>query len=423
MGKRVCGRISGALVLTAALALSGSSAPAAAAAVDCAAAKIHCVGAAQEFDNIQSAVDRAKRGHEVVVFAGEYQGFRVSRSGSKNKRTIIRGVAGARIVAAEAESDDGIYLRRVSYVTIDGFEVDGGGSMHFGIGTHDATATKPVVGVEIVNNTVHDARSTNIYVSNAADSLVEGNVAHGSRESHGFYLANAGSDNVILRFNRAYGNAVNGMHFNGDDSVGGDGLHQGLLVEGNVLYDNVANGFDADGVQDSTFRNNVVYGNGRHGLRAFAIDASAGPANLIIVNNTFEGNGGWAVKLTEDSGGHTLFNNILLSDAGSVVVGHPDVRSDYNVVGKGFSLDGEETVMSLSQWRRGGNDRNSRKGKARKLFEDFRSGDYHLTKTAIAVDAGIKSLAGEAAPRRDIDLGKRPQGNGYDVGAYERSAS
>ncbi len=262
------------------LALTASAAPAIGAAdeVNCSSNKVHCVddspGTMQEFDTIQAAVDRAKKGHTVVVAAGDYAGFRVVRSGTKKKPIVVRGQAGARIVAPEAGSDDGIYLQRASYVAIEGFEVDGGGFMHFGIATHDASANKPMRGVTISGNKVHDAGSTNIYASHTADSLIEGNEAYDSRSSHGIYLANAGSDDIVLRGNDCYGNASNGIHFNGDASLGGDGVHTGLIVEGNRIWGNAANGIDADGVRDSTFQNNLVFDNGRHGLRVFAIDAA-----------------------------------------------------------------------------------------------------------------------------------------------------
>ena len=393
-------------------------------AVDCADKKVLCVddspGAMLEFSTIQAAVNKVKKGQTVVVAAGDYDGFRVSRRGNKNKRITIRALPGARVVSSEAKSDDGIYLRRASYVTIEGFEVDGGGAMRFGIATHDATANKPMRGVWILDNSVHDADSTNIYVSNTADSLVQGNVAYRSRNSHGIYLANAGSDNTVLRGNICYENGINGIHFNGDASVGGDGLHQDLLVENNILYANEANGFDADGVQDSVFRNNLVYGNGRHGLRVFAIDAAAGPANLLIVNNTFAGNVAWAVKLTQDSGGHTIFNNILLSGAGSLVVENENFRSDYNVVQNDFSLDGERTVLSFGQWKGLGAGVHSVKSKSNKVFQSARKSDYHLKKNSAALDAGTDKLAGSAAPDADIDSVGRPQGTRHDAGVYER---
>jgi len=403
----------------------GTSAAGASSAVNCGSGKIHCVddtpGAMQEFTTIQAAVDRAKRGHTVVVAPGDYTGFRVKRSGSKKKPILVQGQDGARVVAPEAGSDDGIYLQDTNYVTIEGFEIDGGAVMRYGIGAHDATAKKPMHGLTIRSNRVHATDSTGIYVSNAADSVIEGNEAFDSRSSHGIYLTNGGSDDDVLRGNDCHDNAVNGIHFNGDASVGGDGVHTGLLVDGNRIWNNAANGIDADGVRLSTFENNLIFDNGRHGLRFFAIDAAAGPRALTIVNNTVVGNAAWAVKLTQDEGGHRLFNNILLSGDGSVVVESPDITSDYNVVEKWFSIDGEDTVVSLSFWRGQGLGTHSFKAKPNKLFQKPNKNDYRLRRRSPAIDAGAGSIDGADAPLLDIDGTARPQGKGLDLGAYERS--
>jgi len=390
-------------------------------AVDCGRSDTLCVAAVdgdrQEFSTIQAAVKRARAGDTVVVFPGDYAGFRVRRSGTANRRIVISGRPGARITSPERLSDDGIYLRRASFVTIRGFEVVAH-DMRYGIAGHDARAKKPMRGVEILDNVVVGAWSSGIYMSHVADSLIEGNTSSGAQEEHGIYLANAGSDNTVLRGNTCYDNAINGIHFNGDARYGGDGVHTGLVVDGNVLFDNEANGFDVDGVRSSSFVNNVVYDNGRHALRVFAIDAAAGPADLVIVNNTFVDNRGWAIKLTQDDGGHTIFNNIMLSRAGSLAV-ESDLVADYNV-GTMYSLDGGDTVMGLAGWQASGNGANSFAASRNKLFTKPNRGDFTLKAGSPAIDAGVANLAGQGAPRRDINGERRPQGDAVDLGAYER---
>jgi len=414
------------LVLTAAgvCFAAADSAPAGAReAVDCGRADTLCVdvidGSRREFSTIQAAVKRARAGDTVVVFPGDYAGFRATRSGTANRRIVVSGKPGARITSSERRSDDGVYLRRVSFVTIRGFEIVAN-KMRYGIGAHDARATRPMRGLEILDNVVTDASSSGIYMSQVADSLIAGNTSTGAREEHGIYLANAGSDDTVLRANTCSGNAINGIHFNGDARLGGDGVHTGLVVDGNLLYGNEANGFDADGVRSSSFVNNVVYANGRHALRVFAIDAAAGPADLVIANNTFVDNDGWAIKLTQDDGGHTIFNNIMLSKAGSLAV-DSDLVADYNV-GTTYSLDGEATVIGLAGWRAAGHGANSLEASRNKLFAKPNKADLTLKADSPAVDAGVAKLAGKGAPRRDIDGERRPRGAAVDLGAYEHDA-
>lgn len=153
---------------------------------------------------------------------------------------------------------------------------------------------------------MRNSGSSNIYLSQVANSVIEGNVATGSGAPPR-YLANGGSDDTVLRGNRCSGNAKNGIHFNGDSSVGGDGLHSGLVIDGNVLFQNVANGLDMDGVERSIIQNNVIYTT----AAMQCVDSrsmASGPADLTIVNNTLSvpNGGGWAIKLTEDGGGHVI---------------------------------------------------------------------------------------------------------------------
>lgn len=415
------------LVLAAALVV-GPARPASSAStsVDCGRPDTLCVdvvaGETQEFSNIQDAVDKARKGRTVVVFPGDYDGFRVTRRGTAKKRITVTALPGARITGPEAGSEEGIYLARTSYVTVEGFEIDARG-MKRGIGSHDSSANKPSLGLEVLNNTVYGANQTNIYLSHARDALIGGNVAYDSVEAHGIYLTNAGSDDTVLRGNDCFNNYLNGIHFNGDARFGGDGAHTGLLIEANLLHDNGQNGLDMDGVRQSTLRNNVIYRNFRHGLRAFAIDAAAGPADLVIANNSFSANGGWAVKLTEDDGGHTIFNNVLLSDVGSVAVEHADFDSDNNIVRNAFSLDGEATVIKLSGWRAAGHGGASRKSTDAKVYRRPPARDYRLKAGSPAIDSGVLALRGVAAPETDIDGVVRPQGASVDAGAYELAST
>ena len=57
-------------------------------------------------------------------------------------------------------------------------------------------------------------------------------------------------------------------------------FHSGPTIDGNVPYENVANGLDMDGVQDLVIENNVIYNNGRNGVRAHS-RSTLRPASAI----------------------------------------------------------------------------------------------------------------------------------------------
>src|SRR5690349_18017735 len=182
-------------------------------------------------------------------------------------------------------------------------------------------------GVVIRNIDVSGCSPSGMYLSECEGLLLENNDVHDNvleaenGNGNGIYLANAGTKNVTVRDNRLTGNAGNGIHFNGDASVGGDGIQSGHLFERNLVADNGANGFNMDGIQDSTFINNVFANNGHHGVRGFDIDAAEGPKSNIFINNTFVGNNGAGVKMSEDGGGHVLFNNLFVMNVeGGIVI-------------------------------------------------------------------------------------------------------
>jgi hypothetical protein len=396
---------------------------------DCSASHVRCVdddGGGAEYGTIQSAVSAANAGDTVLVFDGSYAGFEVTRSGTAGQPIVIRARGGGAVIDRSGPTGDGARFQNVSYVRIEGFQVRDVSARC--VAARGATPTSPMHGNVVRGITCTRSGTEGFYLSEFADGLVEGNDVSAtgrveSNRAHGMYLANAGTDNTTVRGNTIHaitGSDAQAMHFNGDASVGGDGIISGMVVENNVIFAASTNGFNMDGVRNSVFRNNLVYDVGRHALRGYAIDGSGGPSGLHVVNNTLvAGSGNWAIKLTEDAGGHVIFNNILLGGAGSIVVGSSSLQSDYNVVTNAFSLDEEGSVISLSQWRAAGLGTHSFQATAGALFVNAGAGDLRLSATSPAIDAGAASLGGVSAPATDLVGASRPKGGGFDVGAYE----
>lgn len=379
-----------------------------------------CVGVGKTYGTIQAAVTAAQPGDTVLVDDGNYVGFTVARSGTPTARITIRAVGSSAVITSGNQSrNEGITISNASYVTISGFTIVGMPTR--GLAAHDATGDAPMRGLQILNNIVRDSAVENIYLSQVADSLAEGNSASGSKASHGLYLTNAGSDNTTLRGNRLFNNAKDGLHMNGDILYGGDGIHKNVVIDGNIIYGNAVNAMDLDGVQDTTIQNNLVYDNGRNGVRVFQIDASAGPKNLRIINNTIvmRSGGGWAIKLTEDAGGHVIFNNVLLAEGatGSIAVGNTNFVSENNATSNTFSLDGDNTNISLQAWKAAGRDATSFSSTSAAIFVG--NGDYGPKTGAPVVNTGRASLSSISAPPKDVVGAARPTGAGVDIGAYE----
>ncbi|HEY8517101.1 MAG TPA: right-handed parallel beta-helix repeat-containing protein [Candidatus Binatia bacterium] len=363
------------------------------------------------------AATRVAPGDTVHVLDGDYQGFYLTRSGAPGAPITFRAEGpNVRITANNPITPDGINLEGASHVVIDGFVVN----------ERTRAGIRAVLGSHV---TVRNCKlgwngRWGILTGFVDDFVAEHNEAHHSQIEHGIYVSNS-SDRPIVRNNLIWSNNANGIHFNGDASLGGDGLIEDALVEGNVIWDNGrggGSGINMDGGTRSTIRNNLLFDNHASGISLYRIDASAGAKDNLVINNTIiqASDARWAININNGSTGNTLHNNILYSfhsfrgvisiDASS----RPGFSSDYNSVMSRFSADGGDTIVSLAAWQALGYDVHSFVATPAQHFVAPGS-DFHLLPTSPAVDAGTAS----GAPTVDLDGAPRPVGAGVDVGAYE----
>jgi len=142
---------------------------------------------------------------------------------------------------------------------------------------------------------------------------------------------------------------------------------------------------------------------------------------LRIINYAFVTSNRWAIKLSEDAGGHVFCNSILFGSSSSLSVGSVALSSNNNVVDNSFSADNEATTIKLSTWRaKTGQDAASQTSTANAAFSGAASGDYSLSISSPARDSGSATLFGIAAPTADILGIPRRAGAAFDAGAYER---
>ena len=399
---------------------------------NCGLPNVRCVddtpGPNQEYATLQLAADASQPGDTILVFDGTYVGFQQNNSGSTIALITFKTVGLNAHINTPCPTGDGIRLQNVSNVVIDGFNIRN--TTQRGIAARGATATSPMSNLTIKNITIRNTQGEGIYVSQVSNSLVENNSIDSVgivNSTHGIYLANAGSDNTILKGNTISNTGAAGIHCNGDLSVGGDGLISNIVIERNKIFNVVDKGISFDGVQNSTIANNLVYTNTTHCLRGYQVDGAAGPLNLKIINNTFVvlglTTGSYPLRLTADLGGHVFFNNILINNStngGSITVDNLNFSSNNNICSNRLSSDGGVTVTNLATWQTNtGQDNASMTSTPTLLFINPATNDYHLTNTSPAINFGLASFASYSAPTVDLDLNTRPQSFGYDAGCYE----
>ena len=378
---------------------------------------------AQPWSSLQHAADQVAPGDTVFVRAGNYTGMHLTTSGSPGLRIVFAAFPGETPVVdtQNAVTTDGINLEGASHVTVRGFTVTGVPRAGIRAVLCDE--------VEILDNVLDQNGRWGVLTGFCDDLLIAGNQASRSAIEHGIYVSNSG-DRPVIRGNHIFDNNANGIHMNGDASLGGDGIISGALVEDNVIHGNGAgggSGINGDGLQDSLIRNNLVFDQHASGISLYQIDGGAPAHGNRVLNNTVlvAADGRWALNVQDGSQGTQVFNNVFhsahafrgtMSICSDCLAG---MASDHNAVEDRFTLDDGDTVLTLAQWRVAtGLDSSSVAGDPQGWLADPASGDFRPAAGSALLDAGT---ARADVPRDLVGLA-RPQGAGWDIGAYEAAS-
>ncbi len=389
---------------------------------------------------LQHAANQVQAGDRVTVLPGSYTGFHLTADGlpplNGNPARPIEFFAqpGVMINTPNTVTNlDGINLENASWVTIDGFSITG--MDRAGVRSVGASGTNLASHVTIRNITATNNDYWGIFTGFVDDLLIENNKTSGSTIEHGIYVSNSG-DRPVIRNNESFNNYRNGIHMNGDASLGGDGMISDALVSGNKIYNNGnggGSGINIDGVANSRIENNLLYDNHASGISLYKIDGAEGSSGNVVINNTVHqaNNGRWALNIQHDSSNNTVLNNILITDhpsRGAIDISDEAMvgfTSDYNVmIGRlNVTIDEEEEEIeqayNFSQWQSAFNlDLNSiavTTSQYAGLFSNLVADNYQLSPTSLAKDSGTSQLA----PFFDFVGHLRPMGEGFDRGAYE----
>jgi len=393
---------------------------------------------------IQNFGNFATAGDTLIVRAGSYagaifgwdgpnQGLYSQISGTAAKPIVIEAdpnaAPGAVIInGRNAHQPNALdFEPGCDYVNIIGFTITDPNNVLTKCGM-ECTGT---TGNQILNLTVNGSSGVGgILVDNGTNVLIQNNVCMNvlgtGSTGHGMYLSGH-SLNCTIRGNVLHDNAYVGLHINGADFNTGSGIVSGALIERNTIYNNGQNAINADGLNNSTIRNNLIYSYTRSGIVLYQIDAAAGGNNNVIVNNIFaspKSGAEAALRFVNASTGNHVFNNVMFG-GGNVFLdvssdSLPGLLSDYNAVSTLFENDDTGATESLAQWRtQSGNDTHSFTSTNSAMFVNAAGGNYHSLSASPGIDAGTASLGGSGAPTNDIENNPRPSGNGYDIGCYE----
>ena len=375
------------------------------------------------FSTLQKAANIVSAGDSVIVLEGNYTGFDIRTSGTENSPIVFNAVnQSVTIDQPNYKTSDGINIENANWIVIDGFKVINQPRAGIRAAVSDFIVIK--------NNCCTQNNYWGIFTGFTNDIIIENNICSYSVQQHGIYVSNSG-DRPIVRDNECYGNKGCGIQLNADVSQGGDGIISNAIINGNILHDNGTGGGSAinlDGVQNSVIYNNLIYNNHATGIALFMIDGAEGSKNNKVYNNTIinPADSRWTMLINSGSTEDTLYNNIFINHhnfRGSISVDASSITnffSDYNIIVDRLSSDDGESNMSIADWQKLGYDLHSRLAAPEdQLFVNSGSGDFHLITGSQAINTGTPLVSYLVSD--DITGIHRPQGDGFEIGAYEYS--
>ncbi len=389
------------------------------------------------FRTIQTVLNRSDfaPGDQVVVRGGNWSDV-YSLYGSFFSIAHIQGTAAAPIVVMGYPTEtvnlvyNGTQTRGIhswataGHFVIANFHMDQGGK-GLGIGI-----TPGATDVRIVNNEVkngyEDSGGAGYIDGSGTNFRIFGNVVHdngGSKLYHAMYFdarASIASD-IEIAYNTIYNETGGrGIQIYGDTST----LINNVRIHHNVIHDIHLDGIllgSQSGTGDQVY-DNIVYNTANSAFQGPSADAGSGGSCLrfnsstltaTVYNNTFYNcamdNGAYSTGIEFQAAGSVMLaNNIVDTSGGLGYVDtssiSPSIITATNNLWYGSGAAPSWSVNSVN---------------VDPLFIGASVANFHLYSNSPAVDSGTSIV--NTVITNDFDGNVRPQGSGYDIGAFESS--
>jgi parallel beta-helix repeat protein len=439
----------------------------------------------QPWKTIQHAVDMLMPGDTVYVRGGVYyeRVFLTGSSGNEGKsgneseghityaaypgeQVILDGTGlswGSSFLSGKHASRSQVGNPAMDYIKIKGFEI----------------RNYPAYGIAFENDQETPSGSHASHHIIIEDCIVHDNGNVGILFEGGDESANGTAHDIVIRNCESYKNGNHGIKFTGDEPevINRERIHDSIIencishdndyigihvstghynitVRNNTVFNNGRQGLAAHEIQDSQYVDNLVYGNGKndsdeqegiiiwrsenvtvsrnvvysnegYGIRLWEKLSGVGSSPIIENNVIFKNNGG-GLKISGDVQDGMIYHNSIAANQGiglilATSVSGFDIKNNilnnnYTQVeaGSGNSFDYNLYFPDISFSQKGAHSITEDP-----LFVDPANNDYHLQANSPAIDKGqpLSSVT------TDNEGNSRPQGAGYEIGAYEYGSS
>ncbi|MCI0552025.1 MAG: right-handed parallel beta-helix repeat-containing protein, partial [Anaerolineae bacterium] len=365
------------------------------------------------FRTLQRAAGIVKAGDIVLVKQGTYAGFHIrDKNGQANAWIVFKPYPGHHVIIdsytnSYANTWRGVEISQCSYIEINGFEITDSNPLYRSDNFKDYSQGRSHDGIKlngdprsdigpsfirIVNNHIHHTGSNSILGGGPYNEFINNHIHHSGLSKLGYGMYINGGDGIIIRDNHIHDAYGFGIHV-----FDSSNLWSQYVIENNLIHNNgrldYGKGYvkpagerKGDGIiaygNEHIIRNNIVYDNINWGIRTRS-------AYSLVVNNTLYNNGLQGIY-AYNSIDAIVRNNIAYQNRGE------DGYSGDYYIGPGNIQD--HNLFSINP-----------------KFVDAAKGDFHLQAGSPAIDAGIP-ISGF---KTDVGGTIRPQGTGWDIGAYE----
>jgi len=392
---------------------------------------------AQPWKTIQKAADTLTAGDTVYIKAGTYNEQVIPKnSGTPGNYSTYATYPGDTVTI----DGDGISvypaglfrIEQKSYIKVSGFNIEnylGGGACH-GIKIYYSDH------IIIENIYVNNTGGCGIYARASCSNIIIDNneVSYTNLDPDWDQemISLSGTDTFVVKNNHVHHSDHIGIDAKGSSSKGeiyNNHVHDcdsGIYVDGcstkplhdidvynNVVHDCVGGGISlgtetGGALENISVYNNIAYNNCNgfqiNNFRNSALDGSHMKTNIKVINNNFCDNDDSAILIT-DYGEHfqdlTIRNNILSGRRWGMInfpkIVEENVNIDHNLFTTISNVYGDEYITGDPE------------------FVNPSDGNFHLQEDSPAIDNGLSV----DAPGEDFDGNTRPQGAGYDIGAFE----